>query len=88
MLLTLSNDLCSAGNVVFFLCSESALSSMPANHSGVARTSCVCVWFAELEVNGLPALDFSCDLDDSVVWKSIFRLERTLPGQGSLEVCQ
>ena len=39
-------------------------------------------------MNGLPVLDSSCDLDDSVVWTSIFRSERTLPSWGSLEVCQ
>ena len=39
-------------------------------------------------MNGLPALDSSCDLDDSVVWTSIFRSERTVPSRGSLEVCQ
>ena len=39
-------------------------------------------------MNGLPALDSSCDLGDSVVWKSIFRLERALPCCGSLRVCQ
>ena len=39
-------------------------------------------------MNGLPALDSSCDLDGSVVWTSIFRSERTLPSWGSLEVCQ
>ena len=39
-------------------------------------------------MNGLPALDSSCDLDDSVVWTSIFRSERTLPSWGNLEVCQ
>ena len=52
------------------------------------RGSCTQIWFAVLEVNGLRALDSSCDIDDSVVWKSIFRLERTLPCWGSLEVCQ
>ena len=30
-------------------------------------------WFAELEVNGLPALDSSCDLDDNVVWRFILQ---------------
>ena len=39
-------------------------------------------------MNSLPALDSSCDLDDSVVWTSIFRSERTVPGWESLEVCQ
>ena len=39
-------------------------------------------------MNGLPALDSSCDLHDSVVWTSIFRSERILPCWGSLEVCQ
>ena len=68
--------------------SEVALPSILAPCSGVVRSSCLCVWFAELEVNGLPALDSSCDLDDSVVWRSIFRSERTLPSWGSLEVCQ
>ena len=61
---------------------------MPAPYSGVVRSSCLGVWFAELGVNGLPALDSSCDLDDSVVWTSIFRSERTVPCWGSLEVCQ
>ena len=49
---------------------------------------CVCLWFAELEVDGLLALDSSCDLDDSMVWRSIFWSERTLPCWRSLEVCQ
>ena len=35
-----------------------------------------------------PALDYSCDQDDSVVWKSIFPLQRRLPCWGSLEVFQ
>ena len=39
-------------------------------------------------MNGLPALDSSCDLDDRVVWTSIFRSERTLSSWGCLEVCQ
>ena len=68
--------------------SEVALPSILAPCSGVVRSSCLGVWFAELEVNGLPALDSSCDLDDSVVSTSIFRSERTLPSWGSLEVCQ
>ena len=50
--------------------------NIPANRNGVVRSSCLCVWFAELEVSGLRALDSSCDLDDSLVWKSIFRLEK------------
>ena len=45
--------------------SEVALPSILAPCSGVVRSSCLGVWFAELEVNGLPALDSSCDLDDS-----------------------
>ena len=63
---------------------------MPAPYGGVVRSSCLGVWFAELGVNGLPALDSSCDLDDSatVDWTSIFRSERTVPCWGSLEVCQ
>ena len=65
-----------------------ALPFIPAPCSGVVRSSCLGVWFAALEVNGLPALDSSCDLDDSVVWTSIFRSERTLPCLGSLEVSQ
>ena len=68
--------------------SEVALPSILAPCSGVVRSSCLSVWFAELEVNGLPALDSSCDLDDSVVWRSIFRSEKTLPSWGNLEVCQ
>ena len=32
-------------------------------------------------MTGLPALDSSCDLDDSVVWKSILQSERTLAGE-------
>ena len=39
-------------------------------------------------MNGLPALDSSCDLDDSVVSTSICRSERTVSCWGSLEVCQ
>ena len=68
--------------------SEAALPFIPAPYSGVVRSSCLGVWFAELGVNGLPALVSSCDLDDSVVWASIFRSERTVPCWGSLEVCQ
>ena len=52
------------------------------------RCSWLVVRFAELEVNGLPALDSSCDPDGSVVWTSIFRSERTLPCWGGLEVRQ
>ena len=59
--------------------SEVVLPSILAPCSGVVRSSCLGVWFAELELNGLPALDSSCDLDDSVLWRSIFRSERTLP---------
>ena len=47
--------------------SEVALPSILTPCSGVVRSSCLGVWFAELEVNGLPALDSSCDLDDSIV---------------------
>ena len=47
-----------------------------------------CLVFAQLGMNGLPVLDSSCDLDDSVSWTSIFRSERTVPCWGSLEVCQ
>ena len=68
--------------------SEVALPFIPSSCSGVVRSSCPGVWFAELGVNGLPALDSSCDQDDSVVWTSIFRSERTVPCWGSLEVCQ
>ena len=68
--------------------SEVALPFIAVPCNGVVRTSCLGVWFAELQVNGLPALHSSCDLDDSVVWTSIFRAERTLPCLGSLEVCQ
>ena len=50
--------------------SEVALPFIPAPCSGVVRTSCLGVCFAELEMNALPALDSSCDVDDSVVWKS------------------
>ena len=77
-----------AGHELSFWPSEVALPSILAPCSGVVRSSCLGVWFAELEVNGLPALDSRCDLDDSVVWTSIFRSERTLPSWGSLEVCQ
>ena len=42
--------------------SEVALPFIPAPCNGVERSSCLGVWFAELEVNGLPALDSSCDL--------------------------
>ena len=68
--------------------SEVALPFIPAPCGEVVRSSCFCVWIVELEVTGLPALDSSCDLDDSVVWKSILRSERTLPCWGSLEVRQ
>ena len=69
--------------------SEVALPFIPAPCSGVVRTSCLGVWFAELEVNGLPTLNSSCDLDDSVVWTSISRSERNsalLGNLGSLSV--
>ena len=68
--------------------SEVALPSILAPCSEVVRSSCLGVWLAALEVNGLPALDSSCDLDDSVLWRSIFRSERTLPSWRSLKVCQ
>ena len=68
--------------------SEVALPFIPAPCDEVVRSSCLGVWIVELEVNSLPALDSSCDLDDSVVWKSILRSERTLPCWGSLEVRQ
>ena len=59
---------------------------IPSPCSGVARSSCPGAWFAELKVNGLPPLDFSCDLDDSVVWRSILE-NSALPGKlGSLSV--
>ena len=48
--------------------SEVALPFIPAPCSGFVRSLCLGVWFAELEVNGLPALYSSCDLDDSIVW--------------------
>ena len=57
--------------------SEVALPFIPAPCSGVVHSSWLDVWLAEMEVNGLPALDSSCDLDDSVVWTSVFRSERT-----------
>ena len=66
--------------------SEVALPFIPAPCSEVVRSSCLGVWIVELEVTGLPALDSSCDLDDSVVWKSLLRSKRTLPCWGSLEV--
>ena len=67
-----------------FLPSEVAVTFIPAPRSEVVRTSCHCVWCAELEVNGLRALDSSYDLDDSVVWKSIFDLrELYLAGEGT-----
>ena len=68
--------------------SEVALPFIPAPCNGVVRCSWLGVWFAELELNGLPALDSSCDLDDRVVRISIFRSETTLPCWGSLQVCQ
>ena len=69
---------------VVVLASEVALPSVLAPGSGVVHS--LGVWFAELEVNDLPALDSSCDPDK--VWRFIFRFERTLPYWGSLEVCQ
>ena len=39
-------------------------------------------------MNGLPALDSSCNLDDSVVSTCICQSERTVPCGGSLDVCQ
>ena len=68
--------------------SKVALPSILAPCSGVVCSFCLGVWFAELAVNGLPVLDSSCDLDDSVVGRSIFRSESTLPAWGSLVVCQ
>ena len=68
--------------------SEVALPFIPAPCGEVVHSSCLGVWIVELEVNGLPALYSSCDLDDSVVWKSILRPERTLPYWGSLEIRQ
>ena len=68
--------------------SEVALPFILAPYSAAVRSSCLGVWFAELEVNGLQALDSSCDLDDIVVWTSVFQSERSLPCLGSLEVCQ
>ena len=68
--------------------SEVALPFIRMPCSGIVRSSCLGVWFAELGVNGLPTLDSSCVPDDSVVWTSIFRSERTVPCWGSLEVCQ
>ena len=68
--------------------SEVALPVIPAPCGEAVRSSCLGVWIVELEVTGLPALDSSCDLDDSVVWKSLLRSERTLPCWGSLEVRQ
>ena len=57
---------------------------MPAPHNEVYAV--LVLQFAELKVNSLPALNSSCVPADSVVWKSIFRLERTLPCWGSVEV--
>ena len=68
--------------------SEVALPFISAPFGEVVHSSCLGVWIVELGVNSLPALDSSCDLDDSVVWKSILRSERTLPCWGSLEVRQ
>ena len=68
--------------------SEVALPFSPAPCSGAVRNSCLGIWFAELEVNDLPALDSSCDPDDSVVWTSIFRSDRTLPCWGKLGSCK
>ena len=59
---------------VVVLASEVALPSVLAPGSGVVHS--LGVWFAELEVNDLPALDSSCDPDK--VWRFIFRFERTL----------
>ena len=68
--------------------SEVALPFIPAPCSGVVRSYCLGVWFGKLEVNGLPDLQSSCHPDDSVVWRSIFRSERTLPCWGSFQACQ
>ena len=65
MLLTPRKDLRSVEKLSFWP-SEVALPFIPAPCSGVVRSSCHDVWFAELEVNGLQALNFSCDRDD--VW--------------------
>ena len=87
IMLRLWKDLRSAEKLSFWP-SEVALPFIPAPCGEVVRSSCLGVWIVELEVNGFPALDSSCDLDDSVVWKSILRSERTLPCWGSLEVRQ
>ena len=65
--------------------SEFTLPFIPAPCGEVVRSSCLGVWIVELDVTCLPALDSSCDLDDSVVWKSLLRSERTLPCWGSLK---
>ena len=50
--------------------------------SGVVRSSCLGVWFARLKANGLPALDSSCDLDDTWFGGLSFDLsELRLPGE-------
>ena len=67
--------------------SEVPLPFIPMPCRGVVRSSCLGVWFAELEVNGLLALDSSCDLDDGMGWKSILWSERSLPCWGSLGIC-
>ena len=87
IMLTFWKDLRSAEKVVL-LAIWSCASLHPRGCVEVVRSSCLGVWIVELEVNGLPTLDSSCDLDDSVVWKSILRSERTLPCWGSLEVRQ
>ena len=70
---------CMSAEELSFWPSEVALPFIPAPCSGVVRNICLGIWFAELGLNGLPGLDSSCDLDDSVVWTSIFQSERTLP---------
>ena len=51
--------------------SEVAFPFIPTPCGEVVRSSCLGVWIVELEVNGLPALNSSCDLDNNVVCKSI-----------------
>ena len=63
---------------LLFWPSEVALAFIPAPCSGVVRSSCLGVWFAELDVNSLPPLEASCSIINRQrgLGRSIFRSGR------------